>query len=417
MTDRPLLPTLPVTTISGFHGSGKTTLLEHLLNNTQGMRVAALVNDMSALKIDRMLLNTERSGRGAAAAEWIEMNNGCICCTLRDEFVSVVSRLAEEKRFDYLLVEATGVSEPLPLAMAFDAQVAEHQALYDLAQLDTMVTVVDAFSFMKDFTAAAELRSLHLALDEGDSRTVADLLAEQVEFANVIVVNKTDLIEEAELERLLSILRRMNPGAQLIPTMRGVVPLESVLLSGAFEAASCAAARRSRGTEGPERDRQGVSSFVYRARRPFHPERLFEVLHSEWPGVLRTKGIFWLASRMSDSGFWSQAGPTSFHAGGGVWWATVPPEQWPDEETLQRAIQEEFKGPYGDRRQELVVIGVDVDEAAIRAALDKCLLDDSELKMGPMGWLCLNDPFPNWGEDNPEEPNFAPVLRRDMPLA
>ena len=376
-------PSLPVTIISGFEGAGKTTLLSHLLNNANGLRVGVIMNDMAAMKLKTGGRKSGVSALTAPRAELIEMNNGCICCTLRDEFVAHIANLARRGELDMLLVEATAISEPLPIALAFEQPEPGGQLLGDVAHLDTLVTMVDAHHFLDDWDAASPLRTLGVALDEGDGRTVADLLAEQVEVANVIVVNKSDLVSAESLERLCSILQNLNPEAEIVTTMFGVVSLDSMILAELFDPTRLSNVLPR--DNGSIADQFGVSSFVYRARRPFHPERLWEVLHSEWPGVLRSKGLFWLASRMSESGFWSQAGPVCSAEGAGRWWATVPETDWPEDEDLRGSIAGEFKGPFGDRRQELVVIGIDINRAALRDRLNKCLLDDKEMKMGPMG--------------------------------
>lgn len=408
-------PSLPVTIISGFSGAGKTALLNHLINNANGLRVGVIMNDMGAMQLKNGSLKRGASAVTAARSELIELNNGCICCTLRDEFVAHIAALARKGELDMLLVEATAISEPLPIALCFEQPEPGGQLLGDVAHLDTLVTVVDAHHFLDDWDEAAPLRALGVALDESDGRTVADLLAEQVEVANVIVVNKSDLVSAENLERLCSILRNLNPEAEIVTTMFGVVSLDSMLLAELFDPTRLSNVLPRENTS--IADEFGVSSFVYRARRPFHPERLWEVLHSEWPGVLRSKGLFWLASRMSESGFWSQAGPVCSAEGAGRWWATVPETDWPEDEDLRGSIAGEFKGPFGDRRQELVVVGIDMDRAALRGRLDECLLDDEEMKMGPMGWLHLNDPFPTWSSEHHDEPELQVKLRRELPRA
>src|SRR6187455_55129 len=405
-------PSLPVTIISGFEGAGKTTLLSHLLNNANGLRVGVIMNNMAAMKLKTGGRKSGVSALTAPRAELIEMNNGCICCTLRDEFVAHIANLARRGELDMLLVEATAISEPLPIALAFEQPEPGGQLLGDVAHLDTLVTMVDAHHFLNDWDEAAPLRTLGVALDEGDGRTVADLLAEQVEVANVIVVNKSDLVSAESLERLCSILQNLNPEAEIVTTMFGVVSLESMILAELFDPTRLSNVLPR--DNGSIADQFGVSSFVYRARRPFHPERLWEVLHSEWPGVLRSKGLFWLASRMSESGFWSQAGPVCSAEGAGRWWATVPETDWPEDEDLRGSIAGEFKGPFGDRRQELVVVGIDIDRAALRDRLNECLLDDEEMKMGPMGWLHLTDPFPVWSSEYQDEPELQVRLRREL---
>ncbi len=418
MTHPPrVVPSLPVTVVSGFLGAGKTSLLNHLLNNADDLRLGVLLNHMEIVNREAVKLKSGSASLTADAADVIEVSRGCICCTSRDEFVAQVASLARRGDLDALVVEATGISEPLPIALAFEQVEPGGSMLGQLAHVDTLVTVVDARHFLGDFDLAQSLKELGIALDDDDQRTVADLLAEQVEVSNVVVVNKADLLTPVELEKLCSILRNLNPEADLLTSMFGVVPLDAVLCTDSFDPAHVSNVLPLDGNRPSDADSFGVSSFVYRARRPFHPERLWEVLHSDWPGVLRSKGLFWLASRMSESGFWSQAGPVCSAEGAGRWWATVPETDWPEDEELRGSIAGEFKGPFGDRRQELVVIGIEMDRAALKNRLDQCLLDDEEMKMGPLGWLQLNDPFPMWSSEQDDEPQLHVRARRELPQA
>ena len=393
---------LPVTVLSGFLGAGKTSLLNHILHNKEGLKVAVIVNDMSEVNVDARLVECVHT-LSRTEEKLVEMSNGCICCTLREDLMIEVEKLAKEGRFDYLLIESTGISEPIPVAQTFSF--VDDQKQIDLSRfsyIDTMVTVVDCFNFFKDFGTNEILRDRNLTDIEGDYRTIVNLLTDQIEFANVIILNKTDLVNEPTVGLLKGAIRKLNPGAKIIAAQFGKISPGEILHTKLFdfeEAQSSAGWQKELEAEGhtPETEEYGISSFVYRNQKPFHPERLWNYLNNEYPsGVIRAKGLFWLASRPDDALNFSQAGGSSRLEKAGVWWCSMPYNErieHPDFVYNKEYIESKWSKQWGDRMNELVFIGQDMDKEQMVADLASCLLQDNEVEIFEKKGKFV-DPFP-----------------------
>ena len=394
---------LPVTVLSGFLGAGKTTVLSNILNNREGKKVAVIVNDMSEINIDASTVKNEVS-LSHSEEKLVEMSNGCICCTLREDLLLEVNKLAKDGKFDYLVIESTGISEPLPVAETFTFEDEDGVSLSEVAKLDTMVTVVDSVNFLKDYDEAKYLQDTGESLGEDDERSVADLLVDQIEFADVILISKTDLASKEEIKKVIGIIKSLNTSAKIFPIANGEIEVDEILDTNLFDFVKARQApgwlKEMRGEHIPETEEYGISSFSYVARRPFYPDKFYNFFHGtkQYGKLIRSKGYFWLGSRLEYAGQWSQAGGIARYGFAGMFWKATPKDNWPTDKESLSTIMSQWEEPFGDMRQELVFIGQGLDKEKMINDLDECLVSEDDLLKGEEFWTTMNDPFPPWTE-------------------